>query len=84
MIPLSQLQESSSVDETCVQIRRKSLCLYRAVDKQARTIDFLLRGIAVAQAFFRKAVATNQGARPEDGHAGRTCPEPPDAVAAAP
>lgn len=36
--------------------------LYRAVDKQGKTVDFLLRrdrGIAAAQAFFRKAPATN-------------------------
>lgn len=35
--------------------------LYRAVDKLEQTVDFLLRrdrGIAAAQAFFRKALAT--------------------------
>ncbi|HVA40739.1 MAG TPA: DDE-type integrase/transposase/recombinase [Candidatus Binataceae bacterium] len=34
--------------------------LYRAVDKQGKTVDFLLRRdfeIAAAQAFFRKALA---------------------------
>ena len=63
------------VDETYVQIRGKWFYLYRAVDKQGRTIDFLLRpdrGIAAAQAFFRKAVATNHGRGPRkvtiDGH----------------
>ena len=64
------------VDETYVQIRGRWLYLYRAVDKQGRTIDFLLRpdrGIAAAQAFFRKAVLTNRGRGPRkvtlDGHA---------------
>ncbi len=64
------------VDETYVQIRGRWLYLYRAVDKEGRTIDFLLRpdrGVAAAQAFFRKAVATNQGRGPRkvtlDGHA---------------
>ena len=63
------------VDETYVQIRGRWLYLYRAVDKQGRTIDFLLRpdrGIAAAQAFFRKAVATNHERGPRkvtlDGH----------------
>ena len=63
------------VDETYVKIRGTWFYLYRAVDKQGRTIDFLLRpdrGIAAAQAFFRKAVATNNGRGPRkvtlDGH----------------
>ena len=63
------------LDETYVQIRGKWFYLYRAVDKQGRTIDFLLRpdrGIAAAQAFFRKAVATNRSHGPRkvtlDGH----------------
>src|SRR5260370_38496638 len=49
--------------------------LYRAVDKQGKTVDFLLRrdrGIAAAQAFFRKALATNPTRWPRkvtlDGH----------------
>jgi transposase-like protein len=49
-------------DETYVSIRGKWHYLYRAVDKQGKTVDFLLRrdrGIAAAQAFFRKALATN-------------------------
>jgi transposase-like protein len=47
----------------------------RAVDKQGKTVDFLLRrdrGIATAQAFFRKALATNINRWPRkvtlDGH----------------
>jgi transposase-like protein len=63
------------VDETYVQIRGRWFYLYRAVDKQSRTIDFLLRpdrGIAAAKAFCRKAVATNHGRGPRkvmlDGH----------------
>ncbi len=63
------------VDETYVQIRGRWCYLYRAVDKQGRTVDFLLRrdrGIAAAQAFFRKALHTNGCRRPRtitlDGH----------------
>jgi len=50
------------VDETYVSIKGKWHYLYRAVDKQGKTVDFLLRpdrGIAATQAFFRKALATH-------------------------
>jgi transposase-like protein len=49
------------VDETYVSVRGRWHYLYRAVDKHGKTIDFLLRpdrGIAAAQAFFRKALAS--------------------------
>ena len=44
------------VDETYIPIRGRWHYLYRAVDKQGKTVDFLLRpdrGIAAAQVFFR-------------------------------
>ena len=50
------------VDETYIKIRGKWNYLYRAVDKHGKTVDFLLRpdrGIAAAQAFFRKALSSN-------------------------
>jgi transposase-like protein len=63
------------IDETYISIRGKWHYLYRAVDKQGKTVDFLLRrdrGIAAAQAFFRKALATNLNRWPRkvtlDGH----------------
>ena len=63
------------VDETYVNIKGKWQYLYRAVDKQGRTVDFYLsktRGIAAAQQFFRKAVTTHTGRLPKkvtlDGH----------------
>jgi transposase-like protein len=66
---------SSRADETYISIRGKWYYLYRAVDKQGKTVDFLLRcdrGIAAAQAFFRKALATNLNRWPRkvtlDGH----------------
>jgi transposase-like protein len=49
------------VDETYVSIKAKWHYLYRAVDKHGKTVDFLLRpdrGVAAAQAFFRKALAS--------------------------
>ena len=62
-------------DETYVSIRGKWHYLSRAVDKRGKTVDFLLRrdrGIAAAQAFFRKALATNLNRWPRkvtlDGH----------------
>lgn len=51
------------IDETHISIRGKWHCLYRAVDKQGKSVDFLLRrdrGSAAAQAFFRKALATHR------------------------
>src|SRR6266849_3916956 len=60
------------VDETYISIKGK---LYRAVDKQGRSIDFMLRpdrGIAAAQAFFRRALASHPDRAPRkvtlDGH----------------
>jgi transposase-like protein len=50
------------MDETAVSVRGRSHYLYRAVDRHGKSVDHLLRtdrGIAAAQAFFRKAVATN-------------------------
>jgi len=50
------------LDATYISIKAKWHYLYRAVDKNGKTVDFLLRrdrGIAAAQAFFRKALATN-------------------------
>jgi hypothetical protein len=64
------------MDETAIRIRGKSTYLYRAVDKHGKSVASLLRedrGIEAAQAFFRKAVATQQSRWPSkvtlDGHA---------------
>ena len=56
------MNSSWRVDETYVCVRGKWHYLYRAVDKFGKTVDFLLRpnrGIASAQAFFRKALGTH-------------------------
>lgn len=63
------------VDETYIKIQGKWNFLYRAVDKHGKTVDFLLRpdrGIAAAQAFFRKALSHSLPSWPRkitlDGH----------------
>jgi len=46
-------------DETYIKVKGRWTYLYRAVDKQGRTVDFLLsehRDVAAAKAFFRKAM----------------------------
>jgi transposase-like protein len=58
-----RVNSSWRVDETYICVRSKWHYLYRAVDKHGKTVDFLLRpdrGIAAAQAFFRKALVTSQ------------------------
>ena len=63
------------VDETCVKIRGGWVYLYRAVDRDGKTVDFRLstrRDVAAAKAFFRKAIGS-QGSTPQtitlDGYA---------------
>jgi transposase-like protein len=50
------------VDETHIRTRSKTGYLYRAVDKQEKTVESLFetrRGIAAAMALFRKTVASS-------------------------
>ena len=63
------------VDETYISIKAEWHFLDRADDKHGKTVDFLLRrdrGITGAQAFFRKALASNLPRVPRkvtlDGH----------------
>jgi transposase-like protein len=62
-------------DETYVKIRGQWVYLYRAVDREGKTVDFRLsarRDVAAAKAFFRKAIK-GQGSAPRtitlDGYA---------------
>jgi transposase-like protein len=66
--------DSRRVDETYLKVRGQWVYLYRAVDRQGRTVDFLLskrRDIAAAKPFF--AQATRQHGAPRvitlDGYA---------------
>jgi transposase-like protein len=55
------------VDETYILVKGQWCYVYRAVDKRGRTVDFLLRedrGIAAAQAFFRKAFSSHPNRPP--------------------
>jgi putative transposase len=50
------------MDETYIRLNGKWIYLYRAVDKEGNTIDFLLRAkrdALAAKAFFRKAFKQN-------------------------
>ena len=64
------------VDETYVKIRGKWVYLYRAVDRDGKTVDFRLstkRDVTAAKAFFCKAIKVLQGSPPRtitlDGYA---------------
>ena len=49
------------VDETYIRVKGKWTYLYRAVDKQGQTVDFLLsekRDMAAAKRFFMKAMSS--------------------------
>src|SRR5918993_233679 len=51
------------VDETYIRVKGKWTYLYRAVDKQGQTVDFLLsekRDKAAAKRFFTKAIGNNE------------------------
>jgi len=55
--------QSWRVHETYVKIKGEWCYLYRAVDREGRTVDFRLsarRDVAAAKAFFRKAVKSRQ------------------------
>ena len=64
--------DSWRVDETYIKVKGQWVYLYRAVDKQGRTVDFLLsqrRDVATAKRFFSHA--TRQHGAPRGDHAGR-------------
>ncbi len=51
------------VDETYIKVKGQWRYLYRAVDKQGQTVDFLLsknRNKAAAVRFFKKAIGNNE------------------------
>jgi transposase-like protein len=53
-------------DETYIKVKGQWTYLYRAVDKQGRTVDFLLserRDVAAAKRFFRKAMENHAAPR---------------------
>ncbi|WP_435655453.1 IS6 family transposase [Brucella pituitosa] len=57
-----RMASSWRVDETYLKVRGKWTYLYRAVDRDGQTLDFMLserRDLAATRRFFKKAIATN-------------------------
>lgn len=57
-----QTVNSWRMDETYVQVKGQWAYLYRAVDREGRTLDFMLsakRDKAAARRFFKRAISTN-------------------------
>lgn len=57
-----QTANSWRMDETYVQVKDQWAYLYRAVDRDGRTLDFMLsakRDKAAARRFFKRAISTN-------------------------
>ena len=64
---LKPTNDSWRVDETYVKVKKQWKYLYRAVDSQGNTIDFLLRvkrDAGAAKRFFIKALKANQNIDP--------------------
>jgi IS6 family transposase len=64
---LKQTNDSWKVDETYIKIKGKWKYLYRAVDSEGKTIDFLLcarRNRKAAKRFFRKALRSSHTKSP--------------------
>ena len=54
--------KSWRMDETCIKVKGKWTYLYRAVDRDGQTLDFMLserRDLAAARRFFRRMITTN-------------------------
>lgn len=55
------------VDETCVKVKRECPYLYRAVDSEGNTLEFMLsakRDARAAERFFRKAINAEHNQEP--------------------
>jgi IS6 family transposase len=64
---LNTTTDSWRVDETCVKVKKVWMYLYRAVDSQGNTLEFLLSVTRDAQAvkrFFQKTLGTAQTVSP--------------------
>lgn len=50
------------MDETCIKVKGRRTYLYRAVDRDFQTLDFLLserRDLAAARCFFKRLISSN-------------------------
>src|SRR6478672_11377985 len=67
---LKACNDSWRVDETYIKIKKTWMYLYRAVDSDGQTLEFLLsptRDAEAAKRFFLKALSSTTGSAPQDG-----------------
>ena len=65
---LKACNDSWKVDETCIKVRKTWMYLYRAVDSDGNTLEFLLsptRDAEAAKRFFLKALHSTAGSAPQ-------------------
>jgi IS6 family transposase len=77
---LKRTNDSWKVDETYIKIRGKWKYLYRAVDSEGKTIDFLLcarRNRKAAKRFFRKALRSSHTQSPRSLSLDKNAAYPP-------
>src|SRR5436305_7535848 len=80
---LKACNDSWKVDETYIKVRKNWMYLYRAVDSEGNTLEFLLsptRDAEAAKGFFLKALHSTAGSAPR-AHPAAAPVEEPTAVA---
>ncbi len=77
---IKDVNDSWRIDETYIKVRKKSKYLYRAIDSQGNTIDYMLsakRDQKAAKRFFKKALRVNHVSKPRVFNVDKDAAYPP-------